>query len=305
MTLPTRAIDQYRYFSVRKLLIIQRVVTTMRFLLIKTLLICCLTLFLNGCEMFGSKSSSSTEDEFAGYNEAQFHKQAKEALQKENYDKAVKLYEALETRYPFGEYSAQTLLDLAYAYHKNGDTEGALAAADRFIKINPRNPSVDYAYYLKGLVSYNRGIGIMDRFLPTDSSQRDVNSAQEAYNIFNDLVRRFPNSKYVPDARQRMVSLKNNIAMHEARIGQYYLKRKAYVAAVSRANTILKDYQRTPAVPYALQIMQEAYTEMGLTNLANDAKQVFNLNYPQGVPEIENPKNSFVYDVWDFIGFDE
>jgi outer membrane protein assembly factor BamD len=277
----------------------------MRLLLIKTLLICCLSVFLSGCETFGSKDSSSHEDEYAGWNEAEFHKQAKESLQNENYDKAVKLYEALEARYPFGDYSAQTQLDLAYAYFKNGDSEAALAAAERFIKVNPRNPSIDYAYYLKGLVSYNRGISLMDRFLPTDSSQRDVNSAQEAYTIFQDLVRRFPTSKYVPDAKQRMVALKNNIAMHELRIASYYLKRKAYVAAVSRCTLILKDYQRTPAVPYALQIMQEAYTEMGLTNLANDAKQIFNNNYPQGVPEIQNPKNSFVYDVWDFIGFDE
>ncbi|MEQ1635411.1 MAG: outer membrane protein assembly factor BamD [Methylococcales bacterium] len=278
----------------------------MRFLLIKTLFICCLTVFLSGCETLGLKEgSSNTEDKYAGYNEAQFHKEAKEALQNESYQKAVELYEALEARYPFGDYSAQTQLDLAYAYHKNGDAEASLAAAERFIKVNPRNPSVDYAYYLKGLVSYNRGIGIMDRFLPTDSSQRDINSAQESYNVFQELVRRFPNSKYAPDAKQRMIALRNNIAMHEIRIASYYLKRKAYVAAVSRCNLVIKDYQRTPAVPYALQIMQEAYTELGLTSLAKDAKKIFDSNYPQGVPEIQNPKNGFVYDVWDFIGFDE
>jgi outer membrane protein assembly factor BamD len=277
----------------------------MRLLLIKTLLICCLSAFLSGCETFGSKESSATEDKYAGYNEAQFHKEAKEALQNESFQKAVELYEALEARYPFGDYSAQTQLNLAYAYYKNGDAEAALAAVERFIKINPRNPHVDYAYYLKGLVSYNRGIGLMDRFLPTDSSQRDVNNAQEAYNVFQELIRRFPNSKYVPDAKQRMVALKNNIAMHEVRVAQYYLKRKAYVAAVGRCNLILKDYERTPAVPYALQIMQEAYTQLGLTNLANDAKKVFDTNYPQGIPELEDAKKSFVYDVWDVIGFDE
>lgn len=277
----------------------------MRLLLLKALFICCLSGLLSACSMFGDSKETSREDKFAGYNEAQFNKEAKEALQNDSYQKAVELYEALEARYPFGDYSAQTQLNLAYAYHKNGDAEAALAAAERFIKVNPRNPHVDYAYYLKGLVSYNRGIGLMDRFLPTDSSQRDINSAQEAYNIFQELIRRFPNSKYVPDAKQRMVALKNNIAMHEIHVAKYYLKRKAYVAAVSRCNLVLKEYQRTPAVPYALQIMEEAYTEMGLTNLANDAKQVFNKNYPQGIPDMESPRKSFMYDVWDVIGFDE
>lgn len=277
----------------------------MRLLLIKTLLICCLSALLGGCETFGSKESSAVEDKFTGYNEAQFHKEAKAALQNESFQKAVELFEALEARYPFGEYSAQTQLDLAYAYHKNGDPEAALAAAERFIKINPRNPHVDYAYYLKGLVSYNRGIGVMDRFLPTDSSQRDVSNAQEAYNVFQELVRRFPSSKYVPDAKQRMIALKNNIAMHELRVAQYYFKRKAYVATVSRCNLILKDYQRTPAVPHALQLMQEAYTEMGLTQLAQDAEKVFKTNYPKGIPEEENAKNGLIYNAWDLIGFDE
>ncbi len=147
-----------------------------------------------------------------------------------------------------------------------------------------------------------RGISFVDRFLPTDSSQRDVNSAQESYNVFQELIRRFPNSKYAPDAKQRMVALRNNIAMHEARVAQYYMKRKAFVAAVTRCNLILKDYQRTPAVPYALKIMQEAYTELGLTNLAQDAKRVFNPNYPQGIPNVENPNKSFMYDIWDFAG---
>lgn len=277
----------------------------MRLLLIKTLLICCLSTLLSGCETFGSKASSTTEDKFVGYNEAQFHKEAKEALQNESYEKAVELFEALEARYPFGEYSAQTQLDLAYAYHKKGDSEAALAAAERFIKINPRNPHVDYAYYLKGLVSYNRGIGVMDRFLPTDSSQRDISNAQEAYNVFQELIRRFPSSKYVPDAKQRMIALKNNIAMHELRVAQYYFKRKAYVATVSRCNLILKDYQRTPAIPHALQLMQEAYTEMGLTQLAKDAEKVFKTNYPKGIPEEESTKNGLIYDAWDLIGFDE
>lgn len=279
----------------------------MRLLLVKILLIASITAFLPGCETVKnlfSKDADSGKDDYVGWNEAEFHRQAKEAMQSGNYDKAIKLYEALESRFPFGEYAIQTQLDIAYAYHKNADAEAAIAAADRFIKINPRNPNVDYAYYLKGLVNYNRGFGFIDRYLPTDSSQRDTNNAKESLNIFQELIRRFPNSKYVPDAKQRMVSLRNNLAMHEVHIARYYLKRKAYVAAISRCNYVMQEYQKTPAVPQALQIMQEAYTAMGLTSLASDAKRVYDTNYAKGVAGSGQP-SSFVYDTWDFIGLDK
>lgn len=282
----------------------------MRLLLAKILLIGCFTIFLSACETLKSLTSlgsddSTTKDEYVGWNEAKFHEQAKEAMQTGYYEKAVKLYEALEARFPFGDYAAQTQLDIAYAYHKSGDAEAAIAAADRFIKVNPRNPHIDYAYYLKGLVNYNRGFSFIDRYLPTDSSQRDQGHAREALNVFQELVRRFPNSKYTNDATQRMIALKNNLAMHEIHIANYYMKRKAYLAAISRANYVVQNYQRTPAVPYALQIMQEAYTQVGLTNLASDAQRIFALNYPNGISAIEAQQGSVVNKVWDFIGLDK
>ncbi len=281
----------------------------MRLIFIKILFICCLGLSLQGCgtlkELFSSDSSSSDEDEYADWNAEKFREQAKTAVDAGNYEKAIKLYEALESRYPFGEDSAQTQLDIAYAYFKNNDPDSASAAADRFIKMNPRNPAVDYAYYLKGLVNYNRGIGFIDRFLPTDTSQRDPGTARDALKNFEELIRRYPHSKYIPDARQRMIALKNNLAMHEVHIARYYMKRKAYVAAVNRASTVIEKYQRTTAVPYALQVLQEAYTKLEMIELAKDTKRVYDLNYPNGPPVPEHVNSTLSHKVWDFIGLEK
>ncbi|MDD1618032.1 MAG: outer membrane protein assembly factor BamD [Methylococcaceae bacterium] len=281
----------------------------MRLILIKFLFICCLGLSLQGCgtlkELFSSDSSSSDEDEYADWTAEKFRTEAKAAADAGSYEKAIKLYEALESRYPFGEDSAQTQLDIAYAYFKNNDPDSAIAAANRFIKMNPRSPGVDYAYYLKGLVNYNRGIGFIDRFLPTDTSQRDPGTARDALNNFEELIRLFPQSKYVPDARLRMIALKNNLAMYEVHVARYYMKRKAYVAAVGRASTVIEKYQRTTAVPYALLVLQEAYTKLDMLDLAQDTTRVYELNYPNGPPVPEHESSTISHKIWDFIGLEK
>ncbi len=286
----------------------------MRLIFGKVLVILGLGLMLSGCETLKSltASSSSSEekpDEYKDWNAKKFYDDAKAAMQKNNYQKAIELYEALESRYPFGEYAAQTQLDIAYAYYKNEDSESALAAADRFIKINPRNPHVDYAYYLKGLINYNRNITFLSRFIPTDTTQRDTSSFQLAYNTFAELERRFPKSQYIPDAKKRMMALRNNLAMHEVKIARFYLRRKAYVAAINRASAVVKEYEKATsipaAVPYALQVMQEAYTKLGMDDLAKDTQRIYNQNYPDGPPIPEQSDTSFAQDVWDFIGLDE
>jgi outer membrane protein assembly factor BamD len=280
----------------------------MRLILLKSLFLCWLSLTLAGCETlkdFSFSQDSEKEDEYKGWDVEKFRKEAQTAVDAGNYEKAVKIYEALEARYPFGETSAQTQLDIAYAYYKSGDADAALAAADRFIKINPRNPSVDYAYYLKGLVNYNRGFGFVDRFLPTDSSQRDTTTAKEAYENFSELIKRFPNSKYVEDAKQRMIALNNNLAMHEVHIARYYIKRKAYVAAVNRASEVIEKYPRTPAMPFALEVMKEAYTKLEMTEQANDIDRIYQLNYPSGPPVPEHKDATFSHKVWDFIGLEK
>jgi outer membrane protein assembly factor BamD len=164
---------------------------------------------------------------------------------------------------------------------------------------------VDYAYYLKGLVNYNRDIGFIDRFLPTDTSQRDPGSAREAYGNFSELVKRFPGSRYLADARQRMITLNNNLAMHEVHVARFYLKRKAYVAAASRASGVIEKYPRTPAIPYALQVMVRSYTSLGLKDLAADAKRVYQLNYPDGPPVPEHSTSTVSHRIWDFIGVEK
>lgn len=258
--------------------------------------------------LYSCSTTPDDEDEEANWSAKQFYEEAKAALDKGNYEKAIKLYEKLEARYPFGTYAAQAQLDIAYAYYKYQEPDSAIAAAERFIKLHPRNPHIDYAYYLKGLVNYTRGIGFLERYLPTDSSQRDPGPAQDAYRDFSELIKKFPESRYVEDAKQRMVGLRNNLAMHEIHVARYYMKRGAYVAAANRATYVVEKYQRTPAVPLALKMMEQAYTKLGMNDLARDAARVYALNYGEGAitPEQAALKNrSFGQKAWDFIGLDK
>jgi len=279
----------------------------MRLIFVKILFILSISLFLQGCEAIKHFTSSDSDDstEYVDWEAEKFRQQAKKAMDAENYIKAIELYQALESRYPFGEYTAQTQLDLAFAYYKNEDNDAAIAAIERFTKLNPRNKHIDYAYYLKGLVNFNRGIGFLYRFLPTDSSQRDPGNTKQAYENFAELLRRFPDSQYVPDARKRMTKLRNNLAMHEIHVARFYMKRRAYLAAANRAGHIITQYDGTPAVPYALEIMESAYTKLGLQGLATDANRVYARNYPNGAPISEDNNATFVEDVWDFIGLDK
>jgi len=279
----------------------------MRLFLLKFFIFFSLAITLSGCETLKNLKlgDAGTDAEYTDWGAKEFHDNAKKAMDAENYQKAIKLYETLEARYPFGDYAAQTQLNIAYAYYKNDDPEAAIAAADRFIKIHPRNPSVDYAYYLKGLINFNRSIGFIERFLPTDATQRNPSNVKEAYDNFELLVRRFPESKYVPDAKQRMLALRNNMAMYEVHVARFYFKRKAYIAAANRGGYVIKEYQRTPAVPYALLIMEKAYTKLGLDDLAADAKRVYEQNYPDGPPITEYQKSTSIHQLWDFFGLDQ
>jgi outer membrane protein assembly factor BamD len=280
----------------------------MRLFLFKILFLAVFAFTLPGCEtlqsLVGGGDSDDNEAEYKTWDAEKFRSEAKKAMDEGHYKRATELYEKLEARYPFGEHAAQTQIDIAYAYYKNEDYEAAIAAADRFIKTYPRNSSVDYAYYLKGLVNFTRGIGFIDRFLPTDASQRNPQNAQDAYDNFAELVRRFPDSQYVPDAQDRMTELRNNIAMYEVHVARYYLKRQAYLAAANRAKQVIEQYQRTPAVPYALEVLQEAYTQLGLKDLAADAQRVYAINYPSGPPVPEYHETGFINTIWDFIGLD-
>lgn len=285
----------------------------MRFIFVKILFIFCLGLSLQGCETLKNLSSSDSDysDEYVDWGSTKFYEEAKKAMAAENYEKAIKLYQALETRYPFGEYAAQTQLDVAYAYYKNGDADAALSAVERFMKINPRNPNIDYAHYLKGLINFNRDLGFLYRYVPTDGTQRDPSKYKESYANFEELLKLYPKSQYVPDAKQRMIALRDYMARSELNVAKFYMKRKAYMAAANRAGKIVEDCQSrhpapcTVAVPYALQIMEKAYLKLGLDDLATNSRNIYEQNYPNGAPVDIEENEHFIEDVWDFIGLDQ
>ena len=269
----------------------------------RSLISLALFLFIGGCAWF-----QSTEDKTKDWNASKLYSAASAALDEGDYKEAIDYYEKLEARYPFGRYAQQALLDMAYAYYKKEEPASAISSADRFIKLYPQNPYVDYAYYLKGIVNYNRSSGFLERYVPTDPSQRDPGAALDSFQDFAELLRRFPDSKYAPDARQRMLYLRNNLAKYEIHVANYYMKRGAYLAAANRGVYVVERYQRTTAVPDALRIMVAAYTQLGVPELAGDAQQVLDLNTEKGTLVSEEPKPeevSLSRKVWEYIGLDK
>ena len=219
-------------------------------------------------------------DKTKDWSASQLYAAAKEAMNEKNYEKAIDYFEKLEARYPFGRYAPLAQLEFAYAYYKYDEPEAAIAAADRFIKVYPRHPNVDYAWYIKGLTNTNRGKTVADKFLPQDPSERDLASMRDAYDDFHELTRRYPNSKYYLDSAQRMVHLRNNMAQYELHVADFYMRRGAFIAAANRAEYVVENFQRTPAVPEALVYMVRAYNRLGSEDLASDALRVLELNYP-------------------------
>ena len=208
----------------------------------------------------------------------EMYRQAKSELNSENYDTAIKLFEALQSRYPYGRYAQQSLLELAYAYYRQGESESAVSSAERFIKQYPNNQFVDYAYYVKGLANFHGEVSMLQSVGGQDPTERDPKAAQDSFDAFKDLITRFPNSRYAPDSRLRMQYLVNLLAKHEMHVASYYLRRGAYVAAVNRAQGILTQYPNSPSTRDALEIMVQAYDAMGMTSLRDDAKRILAKN---------------------------
>ena len=244
--------------------------------MIKRFFLVLLFVQLGACSFFGSEEDDSAKN----WTVDRLYNEAKGALDAGYYSKAVKYYEFLETRFPFGVYGQQSLLDLAYAYYKTEDFDAAVSACDRFVRLYPQNPHVDYAYYLRGLTNFGRGKGLTERFLPLDTSQRDTSSAYLAFRDFTELARKFPDSQYIPDAKKRMVFLRNLLAQHEVHVANYYMTRGAYIAAANRARFVVETYPRTPSVPDALVLMAKAYKVLEMDDLSGDALRVLELNYP-------------------------
>lgn len=245
---------------------------------LKQLLLIAVLIITAGC-------SSSEVDQ--NLSESELYQLAMTDLGNQNYTSAIKNLRALESRYPFGQFASQAQLELIYAYYKNSEPEGARSAAERFIRLNPQSPNVDYAYYLKGLAAYDQDTGIFARFLPLDMTKRDPGAARDSFNDFTQLTSRFPNSSYAPDAKQRMIYLRNLLAAYELHVADYYIRRGAYVAAANRGRYVVENFQGTPSVGGGLAVMVEAYQKLGLDDLAATSLAVLKLNNPNNSQLVE------------------
>jgi len=232
-------------------------------------------LTLGGCGLL-----PEVKDETSGWSAQKLYAEAKENLNDGNYERAVKLFETLESRYPFGRYAQQAQLEVAYAYYKDNEPISSIAASDRFIKLHPNHPNVDYAYYLKGLANFNDDVGQFGGLIEQDMSERDPKAAREAFLSFKELVTRFPDSKYAADSIARMNYLVNALASNEVHVAKYYMKRQAWVASANRAKEVLRNYPEAPALEEALAIMVVSYDKLELTGLRDDTLRVMALNFP-------------------------
>ena len=237
-----------------------------------------LVTLISGCGLL-----PEVKDETVGWSANKLYTEAKESMNEGGYEKAIKYFEKLESRYPYGRFAQQAQIDIAYSYWKSDDPASAIAACDRFIKLHPNHPNVDYVYYLRGLVNFNENLGFLGQISQQDMTERDPKGARESFDSFKELVTRFPDSKYTPDAVMRMKYLVNALASLEVHVARYYMKRAAYIAAVNRAQFALKNYPEAPATEEALFIMVKAYDLMNMTDLRDDIERVMRKNYPNSV----------------------
>ena len=242
--------------------------------LIRTLMLLCVATFLAAC------GTTDKYDETRGWSANKLYAESKDAQGEGNWEKAAKYLEKLEARFPYGRFAQQAQLELGYVYWKGNEPGSALAACDRFIKLHPSHPAVDYVYYLKGLINFNEDLGLTAYISSQDPTERDPKAARESFEAFKELVTRFPDSKYTPDATLRMNYLVNAMASLEVHVARYYAKRGAYVAAANRAQQAIKTYPQAPAIEEAMYILVTAYDKMGMADLRDDAERVMKKNFP-------------------------
>ena len=228
----------------------------------------------------GCAGSDGSKDDTDIWSEAKLYSEATDKLNDADFAKCGKYFEKLEARFPFGPYSQQAQINSAYCYWKAQEQTQALVAIDRFIKLHQGSTSLDYAYYLKGLITFNDDLGWLGKFTGQDLSERDPKAAKEAFESFKVVAERFPDSKYAPDALDRMRYIVNSLAEADVIIARYYYQRGAYLAAANRAQLVIKDYDRAPAVEEALYILTKSYEKLGMVQLSNDSARVFKLNFP-------------------------
>src|SRR5258708_31075996 len=235
--------------------------------------------------------ASTNFDETKNWGPERIYSTARDELESKNYQKALGYYEKLESRYPYGRYAQMAQIESAYAYWKDGEVAQALAACDRFIKLHPDHPNVDYAYYLKGRINFNEDLGVMGYLTEKDMTERDPKAARAAFDAFPELVSRLPQSRYAADARARINYLVKALAAADVNVAQYYLRRGAYVAAANRAQFALVNYPEAPAIERALKVLVKAYDEMGLADLRDDAKRTLDTNFPGSTAKLHESKS--------------
>lgn len=221
-------------------------------------------------------------DPTKNWSAERLYQEAKGALHQNEYERAIGYLEKLEARYPYGHYAAQAQLDVAYAYYRDHEATLALAASERFIRLHPTHPFVDYAYYLKGLIHFNVKRGAFDRLLGknVDYSDRDPEAMRQSVAAFRDLIKRFPESKYAADSQQHITYLTNLRAKFEIHVARHYYEYEAYVATVNRCKYVLENFQNTPSTEDALGLMSLAYSKMGYAELMHDSQRVLKQNFP-------------------------
>lgn len=252
-------------------------------------------ILLIGLSLWGCSSNDEIPEIAADTGEQQMYEDIQRYLNNGTYSEAVRALQLLESRYPFGKYAEQAQLELIYAHYQAYEHEAAVEAADRFIRLHPQHPNVDYAYYMKGLAAYTANQDIFDRFVTTDQSQRDTSHAKEAFAEFSQLVARYPASPYAADARARMISLRNLLARHEIAVANYYFRRGAYLAATNRGTYVVENFQHTPAVADGLAVMAQGYILLGYDQLARDTIEILALNYPDHSSLDKNGEFQSVY----------
>lgn len=236
-----------------------------------------LLMFLSGCAT--TDTTLEVSNTYRGQTADQLFIGAENALAKGDYRTASERFEALDILYPFGKYSERAHMDIIYAYYKQGDMmPETVAAADQFIRLYPTSPHVDYAYYMRGVANFEQDRGFLQRYVRTDLAERDPGSSKQAFQDFNQLIHQYPCSKYVPDARQRMIHIRNLLARYEVNIGRYYYCRRAYVAAVNRASNVLQCYQCSPSTRDALDLMAKSYCQLGFTEQADECLAILKVN---------------------------
>lgn len=236
---------------------------------------------LTGAALLLAGCSSTPEDKTADWSPNKIYAEAKDELNSGGYDKAVTLLEKLEGRAAGTPLAQQAQLDKAYAHYKSGEAAQAIATLDRFMKLHPASPALDYALYLKGIINFNDDLGMFSYITRQDLAERDQKAAKESFESFKELLARFPTSRYSPDASLRMAYIVNSLAQYEVHVARYYFDRGAYVAAINRARLAVSDYQGVPALEEALFIIVKSYDALGMAQLRDDAKRVLEKNYPQ------------------------